>query len=177
MRPLHVGGRVSVPVRGLGAAIALFVADQLSKWVVTGPLGIDHLGASQDLTGFFSLRFVPNIGVSLGLLSADSDATRWALVAMTGVIAAGVAVWMTREKHSLDQVALGLVLGGALGNILDRIRFGYVVDFADLHIGEWRPFLVFNVADAAITVGVLVLLVRALLTRDKPRPSVESPHA
>ena len=81
-----------VPARGLGAAIALFVADQLSKWAVTGPLGIDHLGASQDLTGFFSLRFVPNIGVSLGLLSADSDATRWALVAMTGLIAAGVGL-------------------------------------------------------------------------------------
>ena len=63
---------------------------------------------------------------------------------------------------------LGLVLGGALGNILDRIRFGYVVDFADLHFGDWRPFLVFNVADAAITIGVLILLVRALLIRDKP---------
>jgi signal peptidase II len=102
---------------------------------------------------------------------------------------------MTRERHPVDQIALGMVLGGALGNILDRIRFGYVVDFADLHFGDWRPFLVFNVADAAITVGVLVLLVRALLTRDKTPPvaagspasapssssaplsSSESPHA
>ncbi len=166
-----------LPVRGIVAAVALFAADQLSKWAITGPLGIDHLGAAREITGFFALRFVPNVGVSLGLLSADSDASRWALVAMTALIAAGVAVWMTREKHPTDQVALGLVLGGALGNILDRIRFGFVVDFADLHIGDWRPFLVFNVADAAITVGVLVLLVRALLTRDKPQPIVESPHA
>jgi len=98
-------------------------------------------------------------------------------VAMTGAIAIGVAIWMTREKHPADQVALGLVLGGALGNILDRVRFGYVVDFADLHFGDWRPFLVFNVADAAITIGVLVLLLRAFLSRDKAAPSVESPHA
>ena len=73
------------------------------------------------------------------------------------------------------------VLGGALGNILDRIRLGHVVDFADLHFGEWRPFLVFNVADAAITIGVLILLVRALLIRDKPdeisKNSSENVHA
>ncbi|MDP9415584.1 MAG: signal peptidase II, partial [Pseudomonadota bacterium] len=70
-------------------------------------------------------------------------------------------------------IALAFVLGGALGNIVDRIRFGYVVDFADLHFGDWRPFLIFNVADAAITIGVLLLLVRALLTRDrKPRKEV-----
>jgi signal peptidase II len=186
---------VTLPIRGLGAALILFLADQMSKWIVTGPLGISHLGAGREVTGFFALRFVPNIGVSLGLLPADGDATRWALVALTGAIAAGVAVWMTRERHPVDQIALGMVLGGALGNILDRIRFGYVVDFADLHFGDWRPFLVFNVADAAITVGVLVLLVRALLTRDKTPPvaagspasapssssaplsSSESPHA
>jgi signal peptidase II len=168
---------MTIPTRGLIAAALLFAADQLSKWAVTGPMGIDHLGAAREITGFFALRFVPNVGVSLGLLSADSDASRWALVAMTALIAAGVAVWMTRERQPADQIALGLVLGGALGNILDRIRFGFVVDFADLHIGEWRPFLVFNVADAAITVGVLVLLVRALLTRDKSQPIVESPHA
>jgi len=74
---------------------------------------------------------------------------------------------MMRERKLGDIVALGLVLGGALGNILDRTRLGYVVDFADLHFGDWRPFLVFNVADAAITIGVLVLLVRALFLRDK----------
>src|SRR3546814_4732965 len=74
---------------------------------------------------------------------------------------------MWREKARGDVLALGLVLGGALGNILDRVRFGYVVDFADFHIGEWRPFLIFNLADAAITIGVLILLARALLLRDK----------
>ncbi len=165
----------NLPKAGFGAAIALFLTDQLSKWAVTKPLGIDSLGDSQTITSFFDLRFVPNIGISLGLLPADGHLTRWALVLLTGAIAIGVAVWMTREKNPADQVALGFVLGGAIGNILDRIRLGYVVDFADLHIGEWRPFLVFNVADAAITVGVLVLLVRALLVREKP--PVENSHA
>ncbi len=165
----------NLPKAGFAAAAALFLADQLSKWAVTTPLGIDSLGDARTITSFFDLRFVPNIGISLGLLPADGHLTRWALVLLTGAIAVGVAVWMTREKNPADQVALGFVLGGAIGNILDRIRLGYVVDFCDLHIGEWRPFLVFNVADAAITVGVLVLLVRALLVREKP--PVENSHA
>jgi signal peptidase II len=95
------------------------------------------------------------------------------LVIMTAAIATGVAVWIWREKRRDDAIALALVLGGALGNIVDRIRFGYVVDFADLHFGEWRPFLIFNVGDAAITIGVLLLLVRALLTREKKGPRKE----
>lgn len=165
----------NLPKAGFAAAIILFLADQISKWAVTKPLGIDSLGEARTITSFFDLRFVPNVGISLGLLPADGHLTRWALVLLTGAISVGVAVWMTREKNPADQVALGFVLGGALGNILDRARLGYVVDFADLHIGEWRPFLVFNVADAAITVGVLVLLVRALLVREKP--PVENSHA
>ncbi len=84
---------------------------------------------------------------------------------MTSAIAIGVAVWIGREKNRIDQVALGMVLGGALGNILDRVRFGYVVDFADLHFGDWRPFLVFNVGDAAISIAVVILLLRAFLAR------------
>jgi signal peptidase II len=112
------------------------------------------------------------------MLRAETDLLRWLLVAFTGAIAIAVAVWMTREPKRPDQAALGLVLGGALGNIVDRIRFGYVVDFADLHFGEWRPFLVFNVADAAITFGVLILLARALLIREKPADgSSENVHA
>ena len=86
---------------------------------------------------------------------------------------------MLNEKTRQDQAALGMVLGGALGNIIDRIRLGYVIDYADLHFGDWRPFLVFNLGDAFITMGVLVLLVRALLVRDKSRAraSVENSNA
>lgn len=169
----------SAPVPVLGLVVgALFCAiDQAVKYAVTGPLGLHDLGDMRELLPIFNLNFVANKGVSLGFLHADSDTMRWALVALTGAIAAGVLAWLWHERNRQDQVALGLVLGGALGNIIDRARLGYVVDYADLHFGEWRPFLVFNLGDAFITVGVLVLLVRALLVRDKPRASVETNHA
>ena len=166
-----------MPRAGLAVAAAVFVVDQAVKWLVTGPLGVDFLGAYQTILPIFDLRFTKNEGVSLGMLRAETELTRWLLVAFTAAIATGVAIWMTREDKRADRLALGLVLGGALGNILDRIRLGYVVDFADLHFGEWRPFLIFNVADAAITIGVLILLARALLIREKrPDPS-ENVHA
>lgn len=154
---------------GYGLAALIFIADQVIKaWVVEG-LGIAYPGAVKEILPFFDLRFVANNGVSLGLLPAETTTMRWALVGLTAAIAAAVAWWMVRETNRQDMFALSLVLGGALGNIVDRARFGYVVDYADLHFGEWRPFLVFNVADAAITIGVVILLVRALFVREKPK--------
>ena len=97
------------------------------------------------------------------------------LVALTAAIALIVAWWIRREQQSGDRIALALVLGGALGNIVDRVRLGFVVDFLDLHFGEWRPFLVFNVADAAISIGVVILLLRALFVR--PAAPEENIHA
>ena len=91
-------------------------------------------------------------------------------------IAGVVGWWLTREEQRGDQLALGLVLGGALGNIVDRARLGYVFDFADLHIGEFRPFLVFNVADACISIGVVILILRAFLVRE-PKSSKEPDNA
>ena len=78
-----------------------------------------------------------------------------------------VTVWMFRERLMGDILGLALILGGALGNIKDRYDLGYVVDYADFHIGEFRPFLIFNIADAAITIGVLIILARAFFMRDK----------
>jgi signal peptidase II len=161
---------------GLSVAAFVFAADQLVKWVVIELLQLQQRGEI-GLLPIFRLRWVENRGVSMGLLTADSDTARWGLVAMTAAIALFVAFWMWREKHRGDALALSLVLGGALGNIVDRVRFGYVVDYADLHFGDISPFLVFNVADAAITIGVLLLLVRALLTRDKAPAREESEHA
>jgi signal peptidase II len=149
----------------LTIAFLIFVFDQAVKWVVTAGLQLQQR-REIELFPIFDLRWVENRGVSLGLLSAGGTMGRWLLVAMTAAIGIFVAAWLWREKRRDDSAALALVLGGALGNIVDRVRFGYVVDFADLHFGEWRPFLVFNVADAAITIGVLLLLVRALLMRD-----------
>lgn len=150
---------------GLTIAAAIFIVDQLLKWIVTYPLQLQQRGVI-ELLPIFDLRWVENYGVSLGMLTADTETGRWLLVALTAGIATFVLVWLWRERRRDDALALSLILGGALGNIVDRVRFGYVVDFLDLHFGAWRPFLVFNVADAAITIGVLLLLVRALLTRE-----------
>jgi signal peptidase II len=157
---------------GFGLAAFIFFLDQLTKWVVTYPLELQTRGEIR-LLNIFDLRWVENRGVSMGFLTADSEVGRWLLVALTASITIGVVIWLWREKRRDDAIALAFVLGGALGNILDRIRFGYVVDFADLHFGEWRPFLIFNVGDAAITIGVLLLLFRALLTRDRKPPRKE----
>jgi len=150
---------------GLTVALLIFALDQLAKWWVTGPLGVAHLGDQLVLLPIFNFTYTENNGISLGLLNATTAIGRWMLVGLTSAIAVAVAVWIGREKHRLDQMALGLVLGGALGNILDRARHGYVVDFADLHFGSFRPFLIFNVGDAAISIAVVILLLRAFLSR------------
>jgi len=146
-------------------ALVVFALDQLAKYWVTGPLGVNHIGDQLYLVPNFQLTYTENNGISLGLLNATTPVGRWMLVGLTSAIAIGVAWWLGREKNRVDQIALGMVLGGALGNILDRTRHGYVVDFADLHFGEWRPFLIFNVGDAAISIAVVILLLRAFLSR------------
>jgi signal peptidase II len=150
---------------GFAIALIVFGLDQLTKWAVTGPLGIAHVGDQMVLLPIFNLTYTENNGISLGLLNATTALGRWMLIALTSAIAIGVAVWIGRERNRVDQLALGMVLGGALGNILDRVRHGYVVDFADLHFGDLRPFLIFNVGDAAISIGVVILLLRAFLAR------------
>ena len=160
---------------GLLVAAVVFLFDQLTKWWVTGPLGLNQLGDQLYLLPFFQFTYTENNGISLGLLNATNPIGRWMLVALTSAIAIGVAVWIGREKNRIDKAALGMVLGGALGNILDRARFGYVVDFADLHFGGFRPFLVFNVGDAAISIAVVILLLRAFLT-PKERAKGASPE-
>lgn len=152
---------------GVAIAFAIYAVDQWVKWYVTGPLGIDRIGDYQELLPFFDLRFTQNFGISLGLFEATSVETRWILVAVTALIALVVTVWMFREQLMGDILGLSFILGGALGNIKDRYELGYVVDYADLHFGEFRPFLIFNIADAAITFGVIIILARAFFMRDK----------
>jgi signal peptidase II len=166
---------------GFGVALLVFFLDQLAKGIVTGPLELNQIGDQLVLLPIFNFTYTQNEGISLGLLNATNPIGRWMLVGLTSAIAVGVAVWIGREKNRIDQVALGMVLGGALGNILDRVRFGYVVDFADLHFGTFRPFLVFNVGDAAISIAVVILLLRAFLVRkdhhEGPEPKETIEHA
>lgn len=156
------------PARLIGLVLAALVAivDQVVKWYVIGPLALRQV-RHIDLTEFFDLTYTENRGVSLGMFEASSMETRWALVAVTAGIALVVLVWMMREKKLADIAGLALILGGAIGNIRDRYDLGYVIDYADFHIGGFRPFLIFNIADAAITIGVVIILARSLLVRDK----------
>jgi signal peptidase II len=139
--------------RHLGFIVALLV------------FGLNYVGAQLYLLPIFQFTYTQNNGISLGLFNATTEVGRWMLVGLTTAIAIGVAFWMGREKNRIDQIALGMVLGGALGNILDRTLHGYVVDFLDLHFGEWRPFLIFNLGDAAISIAVVILLLRAFVGR------------
>jgi signal peptidase II len=163
-------------VIGLALAAAIYALDRYVKWLVEGPLELRVRGDKLDLLPFFDLYRTHNFGVSLGMFEATSPEMRWALVALTGLIALVVFVWLLRERLLAEIAGLALILGGALGNIQDRFERGYVLDYADFHIGEFRPFLIFNVADAAITIGVLIILARALFMREKPAaPQAEPP--
>ena len=159
-------------VLGFSVAAIVFILEQITKWLVLGPLDLRNT-QSIEVLPIFRLNYTENHGISLGLFQASSDAMRWVLVLVTAAIAVGVAWWIGREEKRWDQIALGMVLGGALGNILDRVRHGYVVDFADLHFGDFRPFFIFNVADAAISIGVAILLLRAFLVKDRPKENAE----
>ena len=156
-------------------ALLIFIVDQLSKWFIIGPLNLEAVQNIQ-LLPFFDFTWVENRGISLGIAQAQNETHRWILVAVTAAIAVGVAWWIRKEEARGDQLALAMVLGGALGNIVDRTRYGYVVDFLDLHFGTFRPFYVFNVGDAAISIGVVILLLRAFFIREKA-PEGMNEHA
>jgi signal peptidase II len=161
---------------GLAIAAVIYVLDQSIKDYVTSTLKLAEKGKI-DLLPFLDLTWVENYGVSLGMLTAQSMEMRWGLVLLTSGIALVVFIWIMREKLFADILGLSLVLGGAAGNIDDRMSMGFVVDYADFHIGTFRPFLVFNLADAAITIGVLIILARSFLSREKPETNAASGKA
>ena len=174
LRPEH--HRALFKTRSLGFAVALlvFAVDQIVKLAIIHKLALPRV-LQIPVLPIFSLTWAENYGISLGLFQAGSNAQRWILVAITAILAIGIMIWMLRERYRTEIYSLGMVLGGALGNILDRSLRGYVVDYADLHVGTFRPFLIFNLADVAITFGVLIVLARSLLSRDKqPEPQKDA---
>ncbi|MEE8294416.1 MAG: signal peptidase II [Sphingomonadales bacterium] len=150
---------------GFLIALGVFLLDRVSKYWIVDVIDLEKNGAI-DLLPFFELRFVENTGISLGLFQMEGDPGRYLLIALTGVVSIIVAVWLWRETTHLVKTGLGLVLGGALGNIWDRFEYGGVADFLHFYLGDWS-FYIFNVADAAITIGVLLLLWDALLSPQK----------
>jgi len=144
-----------------GAALVAVALDQASKYWVVNVLDLPDR-FQYHLSQIFNLTMVWNDGVSYGLLKAQGGLGRWALALFSFGVAAGLAVWIWRSVRVLPAAGVGLIMGGAIGNALDRVRIGRVVDFLDFsgtHVFPW----VFNVADSAITVGVVLLLLDGLL--------------
>jgi signal peptidase II len=151
-------------------AAVVVALDQASKAWILGPLDLPGRGVI-DVLPVFRLTMVWNPGVSFGLLAAKGEIGRWLLVAFAAAVVVALALWARRMTRPLTAVAVGLVIGGAIGNnIIDRVRFGAVADFLDFS-GLYFKW-VFNVADSAISVGVaLLLLDMALGAREPPAAS------
>ncbi len=150
---------------GFYLALGIFLLDRISKYWIVNIVDLEQNGPIEFLP-FLNFRFVENTGISLGLFQMEGDTGRYVLIALTALVSIVVAVWLWRAATPLLKIGLGLVLGGAIGNIWDRFEFGGVADFIHFYIGDWS-FYIFNVADAAITIGVAVLLWDALLLPQK----------
>ncbi len=150
-------------VAGLIAAVLVLAADQASKaWIVNG-LRLPELG-SVRLLAVLNLTWVENRGITFGLLNGAGGIGPVLLTVVALAVVAALAVWLWRAERMVVAVALGAVAGGAVGNVVDRLRLGYVVDFIHAHVGE-RSWYVFNLADAAIVCGVTALVLDSVISR------------
>jgi signal peptidase II len=150
----------------LGLALILLIADQFTKALI---LGYYQLGDTTWVTGFFNIVRVHNSGAAFSFLASASGWQRWFFTAI-GIAAAVFIVWMLKSHagQKLFSFALACILGGAVGNVIDRLLHGYVVDFFDFHYAGWH-FPAFNIADAAITVGAICLILDELLRVKRSR--------
>lgn len=165
-----VGGERLIPAMtplraGILAATVTLVADQASKLWLLNVFDLARLGVVR-VTPFFDLVLAKNVGISFGWLQNDGQAAQLALMAVKVVAVVALAIWMVRSHTRLATVALGLIIGGAIGNGIDRFAYGAVIDFALFHIeigGNTYNWYVFNLADVAIVAGVAALLYDSLL--------------
>lgn len=164
------GGKGAAPSRllpWLGLAFVLLLADQFTKLLIVGTY---QLGDSTRIASFFNIVRVHNSGAAFSFLAGASGWQRWFFTAI-GLVAAGVLLWMLRAHagQKLFAFALACVLGGAIGNVIDRLMYGYVVDFLDFHWRGWH-FPAFNIADSAISIGAACLILDELRrVRRSPR--------
>ena len=144
----------------LGLALIILIADQFTKVLI---VGYYQLGDSTQITSFFNLVRWHNTGAAFSFLAGGSGWQRW-FFTVIGLLAAGLILWLLRSHggQKLFAFALSCILGGAIGNVIDRLLYGYVVDFLDFHWHSWH-FPAFNVADSAITVGATCLILDELL--------------
>jgi len=155
------------PLRlGIIAGIVTLVLDQASKYWLLYVFDIGKRGAVR-VTPFFDLVLAWNIGISFGWFQNDSQIAQMSLMAVKAIAVIALAIWMARSRTVMATVALGLIIGGAIGNAIDRLAYGAVVDFALFHVqigGNTYNWYVFNLADAAIVAGVMALLYDSFVT-------------
>jgi signal peptidase II len=156
----------------IAVSILIVVLDQITKWVI---LKWVPLYDKIAVTSFINITHQHNRGAAFSFLADASGWQRWFFTGLAVVVSAAIVVWLWRirkERPLVLSTGLSLVLGGAVGNVIDRIRFGYVVDFIQVLIAGW-PFPSFNVADSAITVGAGLLIVDALFISGRVKPTAE----
>ncbi len=165
---------------GLSVAAVVLLLDQISKqWIVEGvmrPEGVTETPFFTperiEVTPFFNLVMTWNRGISFGLFNTGAPYNTIALSALALVIVGGLVWWMKSAETRFLRLSIGLVIGGALGNLIDRIRWGAVADFLDFHAFGWH-FWAFNVADAAISVGAALLVLDALFGKGDSRKNTD----
>lgn len=157
-----------VMLKWLWLSLLAIILDQGSKLVIAGSM---QLYQSIGIMPFFNLTYIHNTGAAFGFLSEAGGWQRWFFAGLALAIGAVIAIWLTRlKKHeTLLAVALALVLGGAVGNLIDRLAYGYVIDFLDVYYDAWH-WPAFNIADSAITLGVMLMLAESFGLVQPKRP-------
>ncbi|MEM6811058.1 MAG: signal peptidase II [Pseudomonadota bacterium] len=164
------------PIIGFGLIIDFIIIDQLVKWAILDyvfrpMLDMPTLGlidwfkdgerlpfVSLEVLPFFNLSMVWNKGVSFGMFQNENI---WPLTILALVISGIFSVWLAKSKSWVETISLSMIIGGALGNVIDRLHFGAVADFFDFHIADWH-YPAFNIADSLITVGIVILVIHSL---------------
>jgi signal peptidase II len=150
--------------RGIGTAIVVAILDQVSKAAVLAFFAGNGFGDRESVTSFFNLALTYNRGISFGLFNGGNGLNAVVFSVAAAAIVAVLLYWLSRAGSPLLAVAIGLIVGGAVGNVIDRLRLGAVVDFLDFHIGSlhWPAF---NLADSAICIGVAAMLLDGIVLR------------
>lgn len=147
-------------------AAVVFALDQVSKELVLAFQG----SLPWPVLPFFNLVLVWNPGVSFGMFGGDKAVEPWILMGLALAISLGLLIWLARERDRTTALAIGLVLGGAIGNVIDRLRHGAVVDFLDIHVSGYH-WPAFNLADSAIVVGALLLVAESFMAKKRETAS------
>ncbi|MBB44138.1 MAG: signal peptidase II [Rhodospirillaceae bacterium] len=144
---------------GIIALLVGLLIDQVSKWWIIDVMMLEPRVIF--VTNFFNLVIVTNHGISFGLFSNFGESIRWVLIGFAVSLSIFLFIWLIRTKVQHVALALGMIISGAIGNVIDRVRIGAVIDFLDFHAFGWH-WPTFNVADSAITIGVLILMYNSL---------------